>query len=310
MIKRILCCLLAILMLFSLSACKAGKKDADSNRISNQDLNYVNKAIDVINTEWESVYSKINKSVHTDNMIEITNARIIHIKNNNSDYFKDVDVVVEFDLFTDYYGGAPYYFNVQQNDTVVFYKDGSNQVNDIFKNYLLKTGENDYSDIIEYRVECGDTFRLGNIKTAKVTGSNEKYILDAREIISSEWSRKNRDKSDDTAKDETSNISLNIINTRLLLINDQSNYTEFEKYFDDIEAIVEFELYQGETNNNSYYPNNEAANTVIFYKNGNTEVTSNYIRKISTLTFDYNFSDLFTDIFECGSLYNRSFTPF
>ena len=300
--KRILCCLLTILMLFSLSSCKKEKKDIDGNIISNQDLNYVNKAIDIINQEWETVYSKINQSVQTDNMIEIINTRIIHIKDNNNDYFKDVDAVVEFDLLTDYYGSAPYYMNVNQNDTVVFYKDGSSKLLDIFRTYKLKEFESDFSDIIENIVECGETFNLGNIKTAQVKGKNEKYILDARELIQSEWSRKHR------VEGEISDSALNIINTRLILINEKSEYPGFNEYFKDIETIVEFELYEGKFNDKSVYPIENANNTVIFYKDGTTKVTSNYFNKIGNLMFDYDFSDLINEMFYCGISYNQTIT--
>lgn len=292
---------LLFLIIVSLSACGTAE-DMNGNEISKQDSSYINKAVSVVNKQWKEVYSKNSGTIKSDKTVEIINTRIIHIKENSTEEFKDVEAVVEFDILSDYYGSAPYYMNIQQNNSVVFYKDGSNRALDIFRLYRTRKYITDYSDVIDTIVECGTAFNTGKIKTNKTNSDNEKYVTDAIELIKAHWAGKHRDANEPNSGDGT----LKIINTKLLLINEKSQYSKFDQYFGEIKAIVEFELYSDYFGSAPYYVNAGTDNMVIFYKNGKAEVSSNYLRNVGIKTYDFDFSDLFSEVFELGSTYNET----
>ncbi len=120
---------------------------------------YVTTAKKAVITEWKKLLE--SNKIKNDGYIEIVSTRVIKLAKNKNDYFKNVDYVVEFILRSDYYGSAPYYFNVNMYDNVVFYKDGTCKVTSgFFRTYLAepKTKTADFDTVIEKIAELGDAF--------------------------------------------------------------------------------------------------------------------------------------------------------
>ena len=133
-----------------LTAC-GGKKKAESPEVQ--------AAIDVLTEKWEEIYS--DGRYEGDKHLEIRNTRIVRI---NPDTpvaeFQDLDYIVEFILFTDYYGSGPYYENVDVYESVAVHKDGTVLVESrnplvVYRaiNYIT-----DFSDIIESISDYGDAY--------------------------------------------------------------------------------------------------------------------------------------------------------
>ena len=88
--------------------------------------------------------------IETDGYFEIKNTRVITIKENEIELFKDVDYIIEYELYTDYMGSAPYYENCGVKNNVVVYKNGTMDVtNSLIRMYRSKTYQTDYSGFIE-----------------------------------------------------------------------------------------------------------------------------------------------------------------
>ena len=134
--KRLVAFLL--LIIFSLSLASCGGSSA-----------MVKDAIDELEEHWEDFYDEHPKYAG-DGYFEIKNTRVVYIKENDIPMLEDVKCIIEFELYTDYYGSAPYYTNVHMYDNVVVYNDGSMDVQShIMQSYLSMYFSNDFSDIIE-----------------------------------------------------------------------------------------------------------------------------------------------------------------
>jgi len=146
--KRLLAIMLSLVLVLSLTAC--GSKHDD----------IIEKAITELEKIWVDQYSEHHSSIKTDGYFEIKNTRVIEIKDNENEMFKDIDYVIEFVLFTDYYGSAPYYYNVGIYDTVVVYKNGKTEASSKtpFLQYVVQTYSTDYSDFIESVTDYGDKY--------------------------------------------------------------------------------------------------------------------------------------------------------
>lgn len=144
--------ILLVLMLVGLSACSNNKNDM------------VSKAIDELKNHWEEMYDEAN--VDTDRHFEIKNTRVINIKENDTDEFKNIDYIIEFVLYTDYFGSAPYYQIVGIDDTVVVYKDGTMEVQrNLINKYRAMHYSNDFSDFIESIDDYSDKYNcVENLK--------------------------------------------------------------------------------------------------------------------------------------------------
>jgi hypothetical protein len=128
-----------------LSACGTDKNDI------------VSKAVSVLKNHWEDLYE--DSKVETDGHFEIKNTRVVNIKENNTEEFKNIDYIVEFILYTDYFGSAPYYQNVGIDDTVVVHKDGTMEVQrNLINLYRSKYYSNDFSDFIKSIDDYGDKY--------------------------------------------------------------------------------------------------------------------------------------------------------
>ena len=145
--KKFFSLLLVICLVFSLSSC--------GNDNSQKEL--VDDAIKELKSTWENIYD--NSKIKTDGYFAIKNTRVISIKENNTEEFENIDYIVEFVLYTDYSGSAPYYKNVGIYDTVVVYKDGTMEVQrNLINLYRSKYFSNDFSDFIKSIDDYGDKY--------------------------------------------------------------------------------------------------------------------------------------------------------
>ena len=120
--------------------------------------NTVDSAISALTEQWEDIYDEADIS---DGYLEIKNTRVIEINpNHGEELFEDVAYVVEFLLFSDYYGAEPYYHSNVGYDCVLVYEDGSCKVSgsNIFMVYTSRTYETDYSHLMEEIYDLSDSY--------------------------------------------------------------------------------------------------------------------------------------------------------
>lgn len=108
----------------------------------------ITEAISELKDHWKDVYEKSGDTA--DGYFEIKNTRVVTIKNNDLEMFSDVQYIIEFELYTDYFGSAPYYEDAGVYDNVVVYKDGTMEVvSHLIVVYRSSTFEVDFSDFIQ-----------------------------------------------------------------------------------------------------------------------------------------------------------------
>lgn len=291
--------LLIISLVVSLTACSNnGKSDKKKKQASNYDK-YVAKAIDMVNKEWEEIYKKYSSSddaTKFDNTVNIINTRVIGIKENSNKYFKDVDRVVEFEILSDYFGSAPYYLNIHNYDTVVFYKNGDKKIFNIFRDYSAKTYKYDYFDVIDEVVDLGTAYNT-ETKTDDLDAEREEYVKKSIKELKSHW------------RDESKNAdgTLKILNTRVFTINGKTSYKYYNEYFTGVKAIVEFELYTDFYGSAPYYVNIGKANAVWIMEDGSVKMAEKLIPDIMKKTYVMDLGDLFAEIDNVGAKYNETF---
>ena len=141
--KKLIAILLVLTLTFSLAAC--GKKPKHDSMVK--------KAIAELKEYWEDLYDEDeDKGLDTDRYFEIKNTRVVTFKENDLQEFgfDKIAYIVEFEIYTDFFGSAPYYVNPGMENNVVVYKDGDMEVqNGVIRNYRNCTYETDYSDFIE-----------------------------------------------------------------------------------------------------------------------------------------------------------------
>ena len=121
----------------------------------------VNRARSAVAYRWQGLYAEGRAgSGSDDRYLEIRDTRVITIAPNDIEYWDGITCVVEFSLYSNYLGSAPYYSNAGCYDAVVFYADGSCQVPSAnpFRAYSAKTYSADYSGIIGGIYELGTAY--------------------------------------------------------------------------------------------------------------------------------------------------------
>jgi len=132
------------------------KANGDADRI-------VTRAVDALKQQWKEIYSD-DMYIGCEGYLEIKNARIIYINDEieagiAEEMFGNVDYIVEFIIYSDYFASAPYYMNIGLYDTVVFYDDGYTEVTRSMLNiYRARTYEADLSNIIKSIEDLGDKY--------------------------------------------------------------------------------------------------------------------------------------------------------
>ncbi len=119
------------------------------------------EAIELLTEKWEEIYEDNDIfDIETDKIIIIKNTRLIKIKDNDSEIFKDVDYVMEFILLSDYYGVAPYYMNIGIENFVLFYKDGTAEVykTDPFLYHASRTYDYNFDEFVDKVTDLDDRY--------------------------------------------------------------------------------------------------------------------------------------------------------
>lgn len=161
--KKFFAFILALCLVLCVAGC--GKKEdnkaseAATPESNSQYDELVNKATSLLEVKWENKYGEEN-GIERDGHFEIKNTRVIEIKETDVEEFKDIDYVIEFVLFTDYYGSAPYYSLSTIDSSVVVHKDGRMEANskNPFAAYTAMNYTTDYSGIIEKISDCGSKY--------------------------------------------------------------------------------------------------------------------------------------------------------
>ena len=144
--KRLLILLLIPIMMLSLMqvGCAFGKD------------NTVKDATSVMEKYWTDLYLKHDTG---DGYFEIKNTRVVYLKDNDTEMFKDVRCIVEYELYTDFYSSAPYYINVGMYNNVVVYNDGTMEVqSNVIRNYFNKTFDYECPDFIDKIEDLKDEY--------------------------------------------------------------------------------------------------------------------------------------------------------
>ena len=147
--KKVFALLLVVVITVFCVACssketpdKAGKEPTKTHD------SVITKAIAELKDCWEDIYEE--SKVATDGHFEIKNTRIITLKSNDIELFDNVKYIIEFELYTDYFGSAPYYEDVGTYDTVVVYNSGKMDIKtNLIRAYRNTTYQTDYSDFIK-----------------------------------------------------------------------------------------------------------------------------------------------------------------
>ncbi len=148
--KRIIAILTLIAVVFCFTACgKQDKKPSATNKENLKHHEIVTEATEQLKKYWKKEYQD-TKYDNTDGYFEIKNTRVITIKDNDIELFQDVAYIIEYELYTDYMGSAPYYENCGVYNNVVVYENGTMDVkNNLIRMYRNTTYQTDYSGFIE-----------------------------------------------------------------------------------------------------------------------------------------------------------------
>lgn len=141
--------------LLLIASCAGGSAETDRVSENREDIQ---GAIEAITQHWAAGYAG-SAGPQTDGYLEIKNTRKILVKDGAPSFFEEIEYMVEFILFTDYFGSAPYYCNVNLDDTVIFYRDGRVEVaNNQLQIYRSRTYTTDFSDIIDVVEDLGGAY--------------------------------------------------------------------------------------------------------------------------------------------------------
>ena len=124
--------------------------DSEIKTEQNKHNNLVEKGIDALAVKWAEIYAKDNS---TNGYLEIYHTRIFDITPDESDAFfqeldrgLEIDYIIEFSLYSDYFASSPYFHDAAVYDTVLVYKDGTTTVaSNFFQMYSNLTYNYDYS---------------------------------------------------------------------------------------------------------------------------------------------------------------------
>lgn len=89
----------------------------------------IDKSVAALKDYWTGYYEEMSESendrANGDWYLEIKNTRLIELGEVEKEPLKDVKYVVEFMIYTNFYGVAPYYSSIDVRNTVLIYKDGT-----------------------------------------------------------------------------------------------------------------------------------------------------------------------------------------
>lgn len=151
--KKFLLIILTVITVFSLSACGEGEKKSTYNGAAD-----VKGAVEFLKDSWKEIYNF--DTGKTDRYFEIKNTRVLTLKENSVEDFENVKYIIEFELYTDYFGCSPYYFDAGVNDRVLIMKDGTMSLSerDPLSSYRSKSFKKDFSEFLEAIDDLGDKY--------------------------------------------------------------------------------------------------------------------------------------------------------
>lgn len=291
--KTVSLCLI-ITLIFSLTAC--GDKKKEKPKITEKEKKYVTSAIDEVTNSWKNIFSVSEGKPQS---AEIVGTRLIKIKKNDIEDFKDVEAIVDFNLMTGPYGDASYYSGAKRDNTVVFYKDGTTRVFNVLNSYFAKKFDNKFGGVIDKVIDLGSDFNTKNITVRDVGTGEDASVKKAVDALKAEWTKQYKKTK---VKDD---FTLNIVNTQLIKVHVNNSYKNFKKYFKNISCIVEFEINTNYMDTAPYYMYTEKLNNVIIYKDGTTKVVDHYIDNITAKTYSFDFKGAIETV-PLGSKYNEN----
>ena len=149
MLKKTLAIVLVAMVLLGMVACGEEEKDVT-----------ITRAVDALKASWSEYYR--DSAVENDGYLQIANTRRIVFKENTVKDMKNIAYVVEFLLYTDYYGSAPYYVQTTGiMDTVIVYKDGTLEVgSNPLKAYSSQYYSWDFSAFVESVENLGNQYNI------------------------------------------------------------------------------------------------------------------------------------------------------
>ena len=152
--KRWMACLLAVMLMLPVGLCEEGYNIAG--------------AVEALKACW---YGEYFFAENLPGYLEIKNTRVVRIAEKPKaadesmqpyadEYFGGVDYIVEFMLYSDLLGMAPYYQETGNWDCVVVYKDGSMEVpvNHPFDDYRARTYSTDVSGMIDAVIDFSQEY--------------------------------------------------------------------------------------------------------------------------------------------------------
>ena len=149
--------ILAVVLLFSLTACADAAQSGTQG--SGAEGKIISQAAEELKKEWEAIYDG-DSMTDTDGHFEIKNTRVIIFRENDIKEFENVAYIVEFELYTDYFGAAPYYYSADICSSVVVYEDGTMEVarHNLIEAYSAKYYSYDYTAFIEAVNDYGSEY--------------------------------------------------------------------------------------------------------------------------------------------------------
>ena len=126
------------------------KQISNANKKPPEDA-IIQTAITEVADVWMDLYKEAN--IDSD-YLQIKNTRIITLKDNAVDVwyaFDGITYIVEFELYSDYFGTEAYPIDANYMDCVAVYTDGTMTVlpKNLLEVYRINTYSSDYTDIIE-----------------------------------------------------------------------------------------------------------------------------------------------------------------
>jgi len=142
---------LAIFLVLAMVLCFAGCEEEDEG---------ITQAVEALKAAWTEYYR--DSAVENDGYLQIVNTRKILFKENSVSGMKNIAYIVEFVLYTDYYGSAPYYIQTAGvMDTVIVYKDGRMEVgSNPLKAYSQQYYSWDYSSFVASVEDLGSQYNM------------------------------------------------------------------------------------------------------------------------------------------------------
>ena len=117
---------LAVVLLFGLCTSGCGGAGGEHDDM-------IEEAIEVLEEHWADTYDEMENSRDGERHFEIKNTRVITLKKNEYEELEDIEYIVDFALYIDYYGETEYYVEAPSGGpwfggAVAVYRDGDMEV--------------------------------------------------------------------------------------------------------------------------------------------------------------------------------------